>query len=135
MADKYDSPLRRWIRWCARAGLGHWMLPLGLAGVALLQVVLRLEASGSSRRPLVQHLDGDTLPPLVRQLARILATLPGGDGLVYFLQTSYALPVLVTLMWWAIIGGYLVREGEKSNRSWRTQVRFVQLEDVTDLIR
>ena len=37
MNDRFDSPLRRWLRWMSRSGMSGWSLPIGLIGVAMVK--------------------------------------------------------------------------------------------------
>lgn len=42
LGDKYDSPLRRWLRWMSRSGLSAWSLPVGLAAVLVVKAAVGL---------------------------------------------------------------------------------------------
>lgn len=48
-SERYDSPLRRWMRWMSKMGMSGWSLPVGLAGVMVLKGAVGLGGfSGTS---------------------------------------------------------------------------------------
>jgi len=38
--ERFDSPLRRWLRWMSRSGFSRWRLGVGLLGVGVVKTAV-----------------------------------------------------------------------------------------------
>ncbi|WVQ97445.1 hypothetical protein IAU59_004558 [Kwoniella sp. CBS 9459] len=126
VGEQYDSILRRWIRWMGSKEMASWILPVALVALAFLKLVLHvstlvdLPSLRSSNTPKLSGpteslRDGESGERNTEESSLFTSSEPFAYG-------ELAKFVLGEILWtWAIIA-YVVREGRKGGRSWRSQV-------------
>ncbi|ORY32289.1 ALG6, ALG8 glycosyltransferase family-domain-containing protein [Naematelia encephala] len=159
--EKYDSPLRRWLRYM---GSGWMSLGLGLVGVGVVKSAIGSGGfSGKDTPPMYGDFEAQRhwmeitinrpiedwytwrpdwwlldYPPLSAYTSWLCGKIGNAldrSGTHFALNTSWGLspPALVTFMrmsvlvlevgvWWVAVGGWIIAEGKRGGRSWRSQV-------------
>ncbi|RXK40295.1 hypothetical protein M231_02409 [Tremella mesenterica] len=111
LGEKYDSPIRRYLRWMASLHMSKWALPFALIGVGFLHVCIIFLKNWTSGED-GQVVSGEWLP-LLRQFPTVERILDGvrryGWG-------------IGEIMWTSGVVFRLTRDGRREGRSSRTQI-------------